>query len=789
MVEYAKMFGHLSITLFPNTSGEIKFPACTKGGVVIRQIPFNARIIFELYKGTTKIAEHRNQIMRIIEQGNDYSLKVRSEHPEKLDITFGIEYMSAFAILEKRIPFKFFNNAFDQFWNLNPPLKVIGDKSDDSFYLEYEKGFAEGMGLEQRKKITSVTKINKFSCSLTAKLKEIRRENENNNMPYISLTINLSLDFVKIIRIKGKISPELKLILDPFSSSGLKIIPEINDIIVKFAIIKIYDVKEKILKQITDKIQENKKLVDVFFRWLFGGDKSTTPNAKHPVDVREFYAKDQHIIIKYVSEYPDYRIFLPQVDLPDLSTQIGFSSIGLSSASATTQTASANPRLFSATSNERMKKIKHIVVLMMENRSFDHMLGYLSHPSEHALERRPDVDGLTGNEYNRWRGKTFKVNPLTSTKITQSPAHNTEAVLYHQMSTVEGVQMGGFAANFGNRFGETYGEDIVHLVMGFYKKSKVPIYNYLARQFTICDKWFCSHPGGTLPNRFVTLTGDLTNKPNGEPQIDNITDNFFEEFYPERAKTIFDYLNEKKVKWQYFEHGYSTLRLFKNYTHDIEKVLNISHFFKHCEIGTLPAVSFIDPDFVEFPPGADDHAPADISDGQAFIRKVIKALQKNEQQWKDTLLIINYDEHGGFYDHVVPPELAPLKSTIKQLGPRVPAFIVSPWVKKGGVSHTIFDHTAITSAILRRFYGSIPDAMSQRVKEAHNIFDLLTDQIRTDIITLEKWEEGFTQAEKKSLNKVSNLRRGQNAKITIPKLEEKDFHDVLTLTRLFLGWP
>jgi phospholipase C len=137
-------------------------------------------------------------------------------------------------------------------------------------------------------------------------------------------------------------------------------------------------------------------------------------------------------------------------------------------------------------------------------------------------------------------------------------------------------------------------------------------------------------------------------------------------------------------------------------------------FIEDAARGALPSVAWIDPNFsnfdpIGFPPN-DDHAPADIRDGQDLVLAVYHALATSSH-WERTLLIVFYDEHGGFFDHVAPPE-APDDDpeTFGRYGVRVPALIVSPWIQPGSVSHTLFDHTSIIKTILMRF---CPDALSQ----------------------------------------------------------------------------
>ena len=157
-------------------------------------------------------------------------------------------------------------------------------------------------------------------------------------------------------------------------------------------------------------------------------------------------------------------------------------------------------------------------------------------------------------------------------------------------------------------------------------------------------------------------------------------------------------------------------------------------FLERAASGDLPAVSWIDPNFIDLtfgPAGSnDDHPPSDLHAGQKLVLELFDAVAQSPA-WKKTLLIITYDEHGGFYDHVPPPAAArTTRPTLRHLGPRVPAIVVSPWVGKRQVAKTVFDHTSIIKTILARFCrkpdGTVPD-MGARVRAANHLGGLLTE--------------------------------------------------------------
>jgi V8-like Glu-specific endopeptidase len=357
-----------------------------------------------------------------------------------------------------------------------------------------------------------------------------------------------------------------------------------------------------------------------------------------------------------------------------------------------------------------LSKVDHIVVVMMENRSFDHMLGYLK-----LIGGRSDVDGLTGKELNTFKGQQFRPFHLTSTVFDQDPCHERDCV----QQQIRNDTMQGFVASYAAKLkpGKSNPGD----VMGFYDANDVPVFDALAREFVVCDRWYAAHPGPTFPNRFYTMTGRLGLDQFGQPVFSNpdlVT------YAPSQTKTIFDHLTDRKVTWKYYEHGYCFLRLFHRWVADDQFIRPGKEFFADAAAGKLPAVTFIDPDFIEVPPANDDHAPADVRDGQRLIGRIVNALMKGKG-WDRTLLLITYDEHGGFYDHVVPPRAVNVSGE-DRYGVRVPTLVVSPLVERGKVSHTIYDHTSILKTIVRRFCAANPPDLGARVAAAADVGPLLT---------------------------------------------------------------
>ncbi|MDX6385064.1 MAG: phospholipase [Blastocatellia bacterium] len=376
-----------------------------------------------------------------------------------------------------------------------------------------------------------------------------------------------------------------------------------------------------------------------------------------------------------------------------------------------------------------LDQIDHIVVLMLENRSFDHMLGYLKREGG-----RQDVDGLTGNEVNFHNGTAFPSQRMASPIMNGDPCHEWDCVK-EQLDN----NNGGFIDNYA-KVAASHPE----FIMDYFNATDLPVYDHLAREFCICDRWFSAIPGPTQPNRAYALAGT------SESLKANLTPKELLLGKGWGAPTIFE-LIPNSASWKIYSHDIAGLRFFKKFrTALVPQIDKIDKFFKHAAAGTLANVTWIDPDFgIAVYPGApnDDHPPHDTRHTQNLVSRIYNALLSSPA-WSKTLLIVTYDEHGGYYDHVSPRQFTPADSDpeFAKYGVRVPAFLISPWVGKqvayGSTTHglqldkVLFDHTSILRTILRRFCtpagGAIPN-MTARVDAANDLSALLTEtQPRTD---------------------------------------------------------
>src|ERR1051325_2718846 len=336
---------------------------------------------------------------------------------------------------------------------------------------------------------------------------------------------------------------------------------------------------------------------------------------------------------------------------------------------------------------KNLTKVDHIVVLMLENRSFDHMLGYLK-----LEDGRTDVNGLTKDMVNNYDGKPYHPRHLTETafKKDQDPCHSGSCVT---------EQLAGSNGGFVSNYAKTHPADKhPELVMGYYNGYDLPVYDHLARHFCLCDQWHASVAGATWPNRLYSVTGQSRSKdnpPSGKPPIYNLP-------------SFVRHLTSANIPWGWYTHFISTLRLIDEkyrvqhnkhfFFFDKKSIFQHENFLTHAAAGKLGAVSWIDPNFADFKEPSvasnDDHPPSDVLAGQELVLKLYNAVV-NSPAWNKTLLVIVYDEHGGFFDHVPPPAAQDDNKDFRQYGVRVPAFVVSPWIEPKSVSHELYDHTSL----------------------------------------------------------------------------------------------
>lgn len=359
-----------------------------------------------------------------------------------------------------------------------------------------------------------------------------------------------------------------------------------------------------------------------------------------------------------------------------------------------------------------LNKIEHFVVLMLENRSFDNLLGGL-YPAG------PGFNGLTGKETNPYHPPDGPPQTIGVWSDARPDMHTLRiptpdpAELYVDMAQqIFGGQapgnqlpdMQGFADNYAKHGGKA--RDIMHC----FPPEQVPVLSLLARSFAVCDQWHASAPCQTWPNRFFLHTGTANGYPNNSPT-----------HFPYRMRTLFNELGDAGVEWKIYFHDFpQSLTLSKLWPH-AERFRFYEEFREDAKRGTLPAYTFIEPRYfpdLEFP--NDQHPPHDVTFGEQLIADVYNHLRASPC-WEKSLLVIVYDEHGGCYDHA-PPPLA-VRPDDKQDGPfafdrygvRVPAVLVSPYVKAGTVLRNApdglphrgppypYDHASVIATLRKRY--------------------------------------------------------------------------------------
>jgi phospholipase C len=408
--------------------------------------------------------------------------------------------------------------------------------------------------------------------------------------------------------------------------------------------------------------------------------------------------------------------------------------------------------------------ITNVVMVMLENRSLDHLMGQLytntggNSPAHiYGADDNPEFNGLGAvpafsNTYNNG---PVTASPVSGTLNITDPDPgegwvNTNQEIFNITGTPPPgaiPNMGGFLANFAPYAAEANADP--NQIMQFYTPDDLPVISALAKGYAVSDAWFCSVPSQTMPNRAFSIAGTscgyVDNTVDGNPHSLIFT------FY--KMRTIFNLLSDcGNEDWaifspefnDLFKHNPMTSYLFDQvgsllYGDDIPlgtwpweasdassgqpaQNRSLDDFFYQCQNGTLPAFSYVEPAFYfdDFVPnfsihqyinGTDYHPPANLCPGEAFLAAIYNALT-GYKDWNSTLLIVTFDEHGGNFDHVVPPgTIAPDEMRdwsgfdFDRLGIRVPTLLISPMIQAGTVfrspdSEVPFDHTSFVRTIL-----------------------------------------------------------------------------------------
>ncbi len=342
--------------------------------------------------------------------------------------------------------------------------------------------------------------------------------------------------------------------------------------------------------------------------------------------------------------------------------------------------------------------IEHVVVVMMENRSFDHLLGWL-----------PGADGRqAGLSYVDGAGVAHATYPLAPDYQGCDHPDPDHSYAGGRVEYANGANDGWLKAGNNDAY-----------AIGYYQASDLPFFSRAAPRFTVLDRYFAAIMAETYPNRIYQHAAE----------VDRLTNTLAVSTLP----TIWDRLAAAGRSGRYYYSDVPFLALWGAKYLPISRPL--AAFVADALTGQLPDVAFVDPPFVDEASGtsSDDHPHADIRRGEAFLDLIYSVVTLGPA-FQSTILVVNFDEWGGFFDHV-PPPTAPIPDSDLlagnadgRLGFRTPALLVAPWARAGFVSHVPFDHTSVLKLIEWR-WGLEP--LSVRDRTAHNLAEALDFKRRT----------------------------------------------------------
>ncbi|KAK4998569.1 hypothetical protein LTR28_013651, partial [Elasticomyces elasticus] len=396
-------------------------------------------------------------------------------------------------------------------------------------------------------------------------------------------------------------------------------------------------------------------------------------------------------------------------------------------------------------------RIKNVVILAEENRSFDNFCG--------AFNYRDDIDGLVGRDFCNPMNASMPGSPIVCAKpnakdiAPDDPPHGISGINYQVFGTfhppadadMSMEKMNGFVTEQATVFKT---DDVNRAVeaIDYFAPEHVRVFEALAKEYVLFDKWYAAVPGPTNPNRAYLTAG--TSHGHGRNDKDFTTSSI-------PVRSIFQQLSEKDISWI----NYSNTTTFppdadfytwtKESGASVTNVKPLTQFYDDAKAGTLPQFSYINPECCSF---QSFHPPSATTDGESFIKDVYEAL-RSSPQWEETLFILTFDEHGGFGDHVPPPvnvpagddltytETAPdgknMTFDFKRLGIRVPTILISPFVEKMGVEHEgrnfgkQYTHTSILHTLAKLWDL---DILTPRVAWSSTFEHLIGETARKDTL-------------------------------------------------------
>jgi phospholipase C len=398
-------------------------------------------------------------------------------------------------------------------------------------------------------------------------------------------------------------------------------------------------------------------------------------------------------------------------------------------------------------------QIKHVFVVMLENRSFDHMLGLSHIEGIDAVSGQPRaIEGL--NTSNNWnldsQGKKVVASSPADWTMPYDPGHefaDVEQQLCGAGGNYPSINNSGFVTSYSKIDPANPRE-----IMKCYAPDQLPVLTALAQEFVVCDHWFSSMPGPTWPNRFFVHAASSAGLDHS-PQPLTMAEAILFKGYTFEHGTIYDRFDQAKLGWTIYKGDEfpqalaisgmplraleGRFRDFQDFSADVNSP------------GYATSYAFIEPNYGhaflgDFTCGDSQHPKDDVTRGERLLKTIYETI-RNSSHWENSLLIIIYDEHGGFYDHVPPPQtIAPGDAItdpgnntnnfdFTQLGVRVPAVIISPLIPKGVIDSTSYDHTSVLATV-ESIFGLQP--LTERDTYAatlNHLFSLATP--RTDAPT------------------------------------------------------
>ena len=352
-----------------------------------------------------------------------------------------------------------------------------------------------------------------------------------------------------------------------------------------------------------------------------------------------------------------------------------------------------------------MPEIEHIVVLMMENHSFDNLLGMLPY----QVPGRRSVDG-----FRLKHGKPVNANPDANGNLIRAQHAGSPC----QLSGEPSQSWNASHEAFDNGRNDGFVRASAPVAMRFWDKRDLPVTYSLAQEFPVGERHFCSLLGQTFPNRRYFFAGTSQGAINDTVPIT-----------PPPNGSIFDRLDANQIDWAVYFQDYPSIVLVTGIETPLRafRTRTFDRFLHDVAAGRLPQFTFIDPNYRT----TSEENPQDIQVGERFVAQVVQALTQ-ARTWKHTVLFLTYDEHGGYYDHVPPPPAIPPDSippalssgdvpgAFDRYGFRVPMIVISPWARPRYVSRVVHDHTSLTAFIERKW--NLP-AMTFRDANAHPMTD------------------------------------------------------------------